>query len=224
MSLVTSRERDVRMPGSQIGFESDRQSCILHPFVKLKKMRMTFADADPDDFRRTLRWKRSDPLDGKKEGVELDRRQVCAQVVIDPFRHVGKETKRKMHLIACSPTHAANLRIKIDKRLLDRRRRANRNKQALRLHLPRLISAPDFGSFPLWLTGGGSERLNVLIARAIKFGNSAFAAMIRYAENGMTRTGLPRAQAVKILRAARSTEIDANGILRDQSNQRYSAA
>src|SRR4051794_26290310 len=82
MSAVTTRECDVRMPRTQIGFESDGQSCILHPLVKLKKMGMTFADADPDDFRRALWWKRSDPLNRQEKSVELDRSQVCAQVMI----------------------------------------------------------------------------------------------------------------------------------------------
>ena len=113
MSAVTTRERDVRMPRTQISFESDGQRCILYSFVKLKEMRMSFADADPDDFRRALRWKRSNPLNRQKKSVELDRNEVCAQVVIHPLRRVGKETERKMHLIARSPSHTANARIKI---------------------------------------------------------------------------------------------------------------
>jgi hypothetical protein len=115
MSFVTSRERDVRMPGSQIGLESDGQCRVLHSLMKLKKMGVTFADADPDDFRRALRWKCSDPLNRQEKSVELDRGQVCAQVMIHPFRCVGKETERKVHLIARGPAHTANTRIKIDK-------------------------------------------------------------------------------------------------------------
>src|SRR5436190_14112810 len=115
MSPVTTRERDMRMPRSQIGFESDRQCRVLHAFMKLKKMWMTFADTYPDDFRRALRWKCSDPLNRQEKSTELDRGQVCAQVVIHPFRCVGKKTERKMHLIARGPAHAPNTRIKIDK-------------------------------------------------------------------------------------------------------------
>ena len=73
MGAVTTRERDVRVPGTQIGFESDGQCCILHPFVKLKKMWMTFLNTDPDDFRLTFRWKRSNALKGQKKCAELDR-------------------------------------------------------------------------------------------------------------------------------------------------------
>ena len=115
MGAVTTGERDVRMPGAEIGFEPDRQSCILHPFPKLKEMRMTVADADPDDFRRTFRGKCSNPLNREKKSVEFDCGQVCPQIVIDPLRNVGKETEREMHLVALGPAHAANTRVKIDK-------------------------------------------------------------------------------------------------------------
>ena len=119
MGAVTTRERDVRVPGTQIGFESDGQCCILHPFVKLKKMGMTFSDADPDDFQRTFRWKRPDPFNGKKKYAELDRAQFSPQRKIDTFRDVGKETKGKVHLVTCGPAHTANARVKIDEGLLD---------------------------------------------------------------------------------------------------------
>ena len=110
MSAVTTRERDVRMPRAQIGFEPDGQSRILHPFVKLKKMRMTLSNADPDDFRR----KRPNALNGKEKCAELDRAQVFAQCTIDMIRYVGKETEREMHLITRCPTHVANPRVEID--------------------------------------------------------------------------------------------------------------
>ena len=119
MGAVTTRERDVRMPGTQIGFESDGQCCILHPFVKLKKMWVNFSDADPDDFRRTFRWKRSNALKGQKKCAELDRAQFFPQREIDTFRNVGKETKGKVHLLTCGPAHTANARVKIDEGLLD---------------------------------------------------------------------------------------------------------
>src|SRR5262249_35778893 len=82
---------------------------------------------------------------------------------------------------------------------------------------------PDLASLPLALTCRGRERLNVPIARAVRFGNTAFAAIIRYAEKGMIRFALPRAQASTILRAARSIEIDATGIFRDQLNRPHAA-
>jgi len=116
---MTTRERDVRMPRAQIGFESDGKCRVLHPFVKLKKMRMTLPDANPDDFWRTFWWKRSNALNRKKECAELDRAQVFAQCVIHIFGDIGKETEREMHLITLRPAHTANTWIKIDEGLLD---------------------------------------------------------------------------------------------------------
>jgi len=115
MRTVTSCERDVRMPRTQIGFEPNGQRCILSALVKLKEMRMAFSDSDPDDFRRTFRWKRPDALDRKKKCAELDYAQFFAQRHIDTFRDVGKETEREMHLITRGPAHTANAWIKIDK-------------------------------------------------------------------------------------------------------------
>ncbi len=119
MGAAATRERDVRMPGAQIGFESDGKCCILHPFVKLKKMGVTFSDADPDDFRRTFRWKRPNSFNGKKKYAEFDRVQFSPQRKIDTFRDVGKETKGKVHLITCGPADTANARVKIYEGLLD---------------------------------------------------------------------------------------------------------
>lgn len=179
MGTVTSRERDVRMPGAQIGLESGGQCCILHSFVKLKKMWMTFPNADPDDFRRTFRWKRPNALDGKKKCAELDRAQIFAQCTIDMFRCIGKETECEMHLIARGPTHTGNARIKINKGLLDNWRRADRDEEALGFHFSPRTSAPERASSPLLLTRGGIDRFTTFITRAVRFGNNAFAAMMK---------------------------------------------
>ena len=179
MGAVTTRECDVRMPGAQIGFESDRQCCILHPFVKLKKMWMTFSDADPDDFRRTFRWKRSNAFKGKKKWAELDRAQIFAQCTIDMFRCVGKETEREMHLITRGPAHTANAWVEIDERLLNNLRRADRDKEALGFHFWPRTSAPERASSPLLLTRGGIDRFTIFMTRAVRFGNNALAAMMK---------------------------------------------
>ena len=113
--IATTREGDMRVPGTQIGFEPDSQRRILHAFVKLEEMRMTFPNADPNDFRRTFRRKRPDAFDGKKKCAKLDRAQFFAQRKIDTFRDVGKETEGQMHLIAFRPAHTTNVRVKIDK-------------------------------------------------------------------------------------------------------------
>src|SRR5438270_8112084 len=116
---MTSRERDMRVPGSQIGFEPDSQRRILHAFVKLKEMRITFPNADPNDFRRTFRRKRPDALDGQKKRAKLNRAQFFAQCKIDIFRHLGKETEGEMHLIALCRAYTAIVPVEIDKLSLD---------------------------------------------------------------------------------------------------------
>ena len=93
--------------------------------------------------------------------------------------NVREKAEREMDLIGGGPAHAANSRIEIDQNGSNRFRGIDRHEKATEFHLARRISAPDFGSLPLWLTCDGSEALNILIMRAIKFGNSAFAAMMR---------------------------------------------
>ena len=179
MGTVTTRERNVRMPGAQIGFESDGQCCILHPFVKLEKMWMTFPNANPDDFRRTFGWKRPNALNGKEKCAELDRAQVFAQCTIDMFRDVGKKAESEMHLITLRPVHTANAWVKIDEGLLDNWRRADRDKEALGFHFLLRTSAPERASSPLLLTRGGIDRFTIFMTRAVRFGNNAFAAMMK---------------------------------------------
>ena len=76
MGIAAARERDMRMPGTQIGFKSDGQCRILHPFVKLKKMWMTFSHANPNDFHVTpaaAGRKCADAFDWKKKNAKLNR-------------------------------------------------------------------------------------------------------------------------------------------------------
>ena len=119
MSAATARERNVWMPRSQIGGETDCERRVLDAFVKLKKMRMACANADPDNFRRTFGGKCSDSFDRQKESVKLNRLEFFAQCKIDILRHVGEKPEREMHLIDCGPTNAANTGIKIDQNLSD---------------------------------------------------------------------------------------------------------
>ena len=114
MGAVAPREGDMRMPWAQIRKESDREGCVLNPLVKLKKMRVAFSNANPNDFRRAFRWKCPNALDRKKKCAELDGTQFFAERNINVLRGVGKETEREMHLITRCPTHAANPRVEID--------------------------------------------------------------------------------------------------------------
>ena len=107
------------MPWSQVGLESDSERCFLNAFVKLKKMRMPWADADPNDLYDALRRKRFDSLNRQKKGAKFNRLQFFAQGKIDILRHVGKKPERQVHLIAGSPMNAANARIKVDQNFSD---------------------------------------------------------------------------------------------------------
>ena len=107
------------MPRAQIGFQSNRKRGFLNPFVKLKKMRMTSANTDPNYFGRAFGRKGPDTFDWQEERAKLNRLEFFAQRKIDFLRYVGKKAQGEVHLIACGPTHAANARIKIDQNFSD---------------------------------------------------------------------------------------------------------
>ena len=102
------------MPRSQIGRESHRKRCVLDTFVKLKKMRMACADADPNNLDHAFGRKCSDSLNRQEESAKFNRLEFFAQGKIDLLRDVGKETEREMQLIPNRPVHATNAGIKID--------------------------------------------------------------------------------------------------------------
>ena len=52
--IAATRHRDVRMPGAKLRFDTDGQRGFLHALVNLEQMRVRFADADPDNFRRAF--------------------------------------------------------------------------------------------------------------------------------------------------------------------------
>ena len=106
-----------RLLRAQLRFDSDLECRFLDALVKLKKMRMARADADPDNFYMTLGRKSSNALDRKKERAELDCCEFFAQSKIDILRDVGEKTEREMNLIAHRPMHAANVRVEIDEKL-----------------------------------------------------------------------------------------------------------
>ena len=78
-------------------------------------MRMAFADTDPNDLRRALWRKRADTGDRKKKGAKLDGCEFFTQHNVDIFGNAPEEAEREMHLIALTPTNAAQVRIKTNK-------------------------------------------------------------------------------------------------------------
>ena len=82
-------------------------------------MRMSHADADPDNFYDSSRRKCSDSVDRQKERAKFNRTEFFAQGKIDILRDVRKKTEREMNLIPRSPANAANSRVKINEKRSD---------------------------------------------------------------------------------------------------------
>ena len=70
---MATRQREMRTPGTQFGFESDFQRCFLDTFVQLKEMRMALSHTDPNYFHQSFWRKCPNAFDRKKERTEFDR-------------------------------------------------------------------------------------------------------------------------------------------------------
>src|SRR2546430_16770487 len=115
-NIVATRERKVRMPRSQFRLQADLKRRFLHAFVKLKQMRMTRADADPDNFYHSSRRKCADSVDRQKERAKFNRVEFFAQGEIDILGDVGKKTEGEMNLVRGSPAHAANSGVQVNEK------------------------------------------------------------------------------------------------------------
>lgn len=82
----------MRMPWPQFWFESDLERRFLDAFVKLEQVRMTCADADPDDFHNSFRRKCSNPFHRQKKRAKLDPAEFFLQRKFDSLRHVREKT------------------------------------------------------------------------------------------------------------------------------------
>lgn len=76
---MAARECDMWMPGAKLWFESRSKRRFLHPLVNLKKMRMSRAHADPDNFGWTFGWKCSDAGYGQEKSAETNGIEFIAQ-------------------------------------------------------------------------------------------------------------------------------------------------
>ena len=81
--VAAARNRNVRMPRSELWFEPGSERGFLHALVNLEQMRMRLPDADPDNFRSAFCGKSSDANNRQKEGAELDRAEFFPQRKID---------------------------------------------------------------------------------------------------------------------------------------------
>ena len=123
MGAMTTRESKVRMPWTQVWFQSDRERGLLHAFVKLKEMRMALADSDPDYFHWPFGRKCSNAFDRKEKRAKPNHFQFFPERTIDIFANVGKKTQSQMDLVAGGPAHTANARIESYQSFANRRRR-----------------------------------------------------------------------------------------------------
>src|SRR6266566_4279867 len=115
--VPTTRNRDVRMPGAQIGFEPGGYCGVVYSFVQLEQMRMSPTNTDPKYFWPAFRRKRPSTNNRQKKSAELNCTQLFTKCWIDFFRNIAKETKGEMHLHGIEPAHSLNLWVKIDKKL-----------------------------------------------------------------------------------------------------------
>src|SRR5438132_11333261 len=78
-NISAACERDVRMPGSQIGFQTDGDSCVAYALVQLEQVRMSTTNADPNKFRRIFWRKGSHARDRQKKSAEMNQTEFFAQ-------------------------------------------------------------------------------------------------------------------------------------------------
>lgn len=147
--IATTRERDVRMPRTQIRVEANGEGRVAHPLVQLKKVRMPVTDADPDNLGCAFRRECSDAGYRQKKSAEMNRAEFFAEFCIDIFRHVTKETEREMYLFGGDPPDTANLWIEIDKKLSNCLGQIDRDEEALCFHSSPQTSAPVRAWSPL---------------------------------------------------------------------------
>src|SRR5262249_4550686 len=117
--ITATRQSEVRMPRSQIGFESDCERRFLDTLVKLEEVGVPPSGADPDDFNHAFWGKCSDAFDWQEKGAKFDRLESFPQGKIDLVRHVREKAEREMDLITRTPAGSGNSRIKIDQNLAD---------------------------------------------------------------------------------------------------------
>jgi len=118
-NVPATRKRNVRMPRTQIRFQTDGDSGVADALVQLEQVRMSTTNADPNNVRQTFWRKGSHARDWQKKSAELNHAEFFAECKIDIFRDRPKKTESEMHLLRRSPANTANVRIKIDKEVFD---------------------------------------------------------------------------------------------------------
>lgn len=119
----------MRMPGTQIWFESCGEDGFLHAFVDQEKLRMTGADTCPNDARFATGGESSETGDRKEERLVLHQRQLFAQSGLVILRERAEKAEGQMNLVALEPAHSREVRIEFGQRLADDRREIERNEE-----------------------------------------------------------------------------------------------
>ena len=108
------------MPRPQIRLETHREGCFLNALVNLKQMRMSGADAHPNNFYQPFGRKRSHSFNRKEECAKFNRFEFFMQDQFDLWSYIREETKRQVELIRFRPAHARNAGIKITEKFSNR--------------------------------------------------------------------------------------------------------
>jgi hypothetical protein len=115
--VVTTREREVRMPRAKIWLEGSGERGVGHAFVQLEQVRMSVTDTEPDNFRAAFGGEGSDPVERKKKARESNREQLAAQLLLSFGCHISDKRKREMKLFCRQPADTGQVRIQIRERL-----------------------------------------------------------------------------------------------------------
>ena len=133
-NILATRQRDVRMPWSQVWFEACRKSRIAYSLVQLKEMGMSAPDPKPDDVRARLPRKCPDLAQWEKKGRPANRSEMIAQFFLRVGPDVAEESESEMNLLRRNPTDSTHVRIQPNETPSNRRGQLQTNEKALRWH------------------------------------------------------------------------------------------
>ena len=132
--VLAAGKRDVRMPRAQIRLDPGGQSGVRHSFVQLKKMRMSAANANPDDVRPASRRESAESVKRQEERSKMNREQLRAQFLLRLGGDAPQKSQRKMQLVRGEPAKTGEVRIQPKEHVRNRTRQIQTNEKTLRSH------------------------------------------------------------------------------------------